>query len=550
MINVSSKYKNKVYTQDSARHFKGEVLFEFLDISAYRDATLNGLTDDDEAPISRINQLIDKRRVMSHKYATFEKDYFKLDGSFVIPPRVDEGDSKIGWWSRDLCNSDGTFTTPVGFAVVFAEGHSSAGLTLSFGELTNEYATDFVIQVFDNNHTPIVVKHVVDNKNTTYVLEDGLDNYYLIVVEILKWSHPFRRAKVTAIDFGIILTFRDRDLISFTVTEEINVAGDSLPANELRFTVDNSDKRYNILNPEGHYRFLMERQEVWATLSLEVEPNNYEAINMGKFYLKEWRSDEGALTTTFTAFSIFDILEDIMYIGYGTTNLYDLAVDVLTKAGVTEFIIDERLREIATNGFYELIDSRKALYFIGMAGKAIVKQNRDGIVEIQQFRTLDANTKYVLYAGPDVYASASTYPVVDHGYDMKNITFKNVYAEPQIKLDQPVGAVMMVVQNFETGIKTTYTLRDPKVKNGITVKHENPLIISESHALDIAQWIMRERSLRALYEIKWRQNPALECGDIVLVEDSFGAKKQSRIIKQTFEYASYLSGRTETRGGV
>lgn len=550
MIDVSLKYKNKIYTQNSARHFKGEVRFELLDIDAYRDATLNRLTDDDEAPISRINQLIDKRRVMSHKYATFEKDYFKLDGSFVIPPKVDESDSKVGWWSRDLSAADRTFQVPVGFVVVFTESHNSAGLTISFSELTNEYATDFVVQVFDNNHTPIVVKHVVGNESPTYVLEDNLDNYYLIVVEILKWSHPFRRAKVTAIDFGVIKTFKDSDLISFSVIEEINVTGDSLPANELRFTVDNSDRRYNILNPEGHYRFLMERQEVWATLSLEVEPNNYETINMGKFYLKEWKSDEGALTTTFTAFDIFDILEDIMYIGNGATNLYDLAVDVLTKAGVTEFIIDEKLREIATNGFYELIDSRKALYFIGMAGKAIVKQNRDGIVEIQQFRTLDANTKYVLYTGTGVYASDSTYPVVDPGYDMKNITFKNVYDEPQIKLDQQVGAVMMIVQNFETGIKTTYTLKDTKVRNGVTVKHENPLIISESHALDIAKWIMRERSLRALYEINWRQNPALECGDIVLIEDSFGAKKQSRILKQTFEYASYLSGRTETRGGV
>jgi hypothetical protein len=110
--------------------------------------------------------------------------------------------------------------------------------------------------------------------------------------------------------------------------------------------------------------------------------------------------------------------------------------------------------------------------------------------------------------------------------------------------------VMMVVQNFETGVKTTYTLKDTKVRNGVTVKHENPLIISESHALDIAKWILRERALRALYEVNWRQNPALECGDIVLIEDSYGAKKQSRILKQTFEYASYLSGRTETRGGI
>jgi hypothetical protein len=42
----------------------------------------------------------------------------------------------------------------------------------------------------------------------------------------------------------------------------------------------------------------------------------------------------------------------------------------------------------------------------------------------------------------------------------------------------------------------------------------------------------------------------LECGDIVLIEDSFDMKKQSRITKQEFYFAGYLSGKTESKGGV
>lgn len=549
MLEVSAKYKNKIYTQDSARHFKGEVLFELLDVNAYEDAAVSPTTGT-EASFSRTDQVVDKRRVASHKYASFEKDFLRLDGSFVLPPKPDQGEFKIGWWSTELSREDRTFPDMEGITILFSEPHNSAGLTISFSERTNEYATDFLVCVFDEYGGELAYHTVRGNKEATYVLEDNFDGFSAIMIIVDEWSHPGRRAKITAVDFGLMQTFSNEDLVNFTVTEEINVVGESLPVNALRFTVDNSDKIYNILNPEGHYRFLMERQEVWATLSLEVEPGNFESVNMGKFYLKEWKSDEGALTTTFTAFGIFDILEGVMYEGYGETNLYDLAVDVLTNAGIYEFIIDEELKEITTHGFYELIDSRKALYYIGMAGKAIVKENRDGIVEVQQFRTLDSGTKYILFTGNDVYTGGSTYPAVNQGYDMKNITFKNVYGEPQIKLDQLVGTVMMVVQNFETGTKTTYTLRDTSVRNGVTVKHENPLIVTEERALDIAQWIMAERSLRALYEINWRQNPALECGDQVLVEDSYNAKKQSRITKQIFDFASTLSGRTETRGGV
>ena len=47
---------------------------------------------------------------MSHKYATFERDYFRLDGTFYIPPKENEGDSELGWWSDVISDSEGLFS--------------------------------------------------------------------------------------------------------------------------------------------------------------------------------------------------------------------------------------------------------------------------------------------------------------------------------------------------------------------------------------------------------------------------------------------------------
>ena len=106
----------------------------------------------------------------------------------------------------------------------------------------------------------------------------------------------------------------------------------------------------------------------------------------------------------------------------------------------------------------------------------------------------------------------------------------------------------MVVNNGEE--KQEVTFYNEGIKEGSSFKVDNPLINSIEHAEDVAKWIIEEYNLRAVYSINWRQNPCLECGDIVLVEDSYDAKKLSRITKQEFEYAGYLSGKTESKGGV
>jgi len=542
LLKVSRQFKEAVYAP--TRKVKARVSFEILDNEAYHD---NTPTATSEAPISRKYQLTNKIRNMSHKYATFERDYFKLDGSFYIPPKPGEGDSELGWWSGDICDEEGIFNPYQVLEFNFTEEHNSMGLTITFDTMAKEYAIDFDIEVYRLDGTLIHVENVVGNNKPTYVLVHGLDNYGKIVITIKKWAKPYRRARITEVDFGVIKDYEDDKLIKLNIIEEMNIISDKIPSNEIRFTIDNSNKEFNILNPEGFYRFLKERQEVKASIGVEVSENEFEFVPMGKFYLTDWQSDEGALTTTFIARDIFELLENKEYTSIINTNLYDLVEDIMIKAGVKDYYIDKKLKDIPTSGFKEKLNCRRALQYVGIAGKAAIYQDRYGVVRVEQFQTLDESTSYIYFAGPDMY-TGMIYPMADEGYDMKNITFDNVYKEPQIKLDKLLYSLIMVINNGEE--KQEVTFYNQGIKDGVSFKIDNPLINTVEHAREVAEWIIEEYNLRAIYNIDWRQNPALECGDIILVEDSFKAKKQSRIIKQEFEYAGYLSGKTETKGGV
>ena len=107
MVYVSNLYKEKIYEPE--RTIQAKVSFELLDVLAYDDASF---TVSDEAPISRLTQAINKIRDMSHRYATFERDYFLLDGTSYIPPQENQGDSELGWWSNVISDGTGTFAIP------------------------------------------------------------------------------------------------------------------------------------------------------------------------------------------------------------------------------------------------------------------------------------------------------------------------------------------------------------------------------------------------------------------------------------------------------
>lgn len=521
MQQVSNEYKQAIYAPE--RQTKGRVTFDISDVTARGD--VNNISTTTEAIISNKQQLINQKREQSINIATWERDRFKLDGSFSFADDDIANNGELGFVSNNLCNENGIFQLEPTFTFTFVNTHSSMGITLTFDVFNDEYATEFIINAYDSLNNLILSKHVIDNDSVQIAPIGQFYLYKKIEVIIKKWSKPFRRCRVVEVDFGIVKVYTDKNLIKMSLIEDMDVITKNLAASEFKFTVENSKKDFNILNPDGFHKFLQERQVVTPEIGVVIGATA-EYIQLGKYYLMDWVSDEGTLTSTFTARNIIDLMASYDYenlVAKSGYNLYKMAVDIFNICGVTNYEIDPALQSISTNGLVKKNNCRNILQLIAIAGMCNVYVTREDKIIIKQ--------------SPLVLGNA-----------VDTISFHDVYNEPKIELEKIVKSVTV---SYYSNIDTfsTYTKQDIEVKEGENLKVDNNTLINTlEQATNVANWILRQLKYRAKYSINWRQNPAHELNDVVIVEDTYSLNKKAMITKIDMTYQGYLEGKTEARG--
>ena len=523
MQNVSNEYKEAVYA--STRTTKGRVTFDISDVTARGD--VGDISSTAESAISDKQQLINRKREQSLNLATFEPNRFKLDGSFVFPDDSNVNNGELGFVSDNLSEANGDFILYPTLTFTFGEAHSSMGITVTFDVLNNEYATNFTIDAYDGSNNLVLSKEIVNNEIDQVASIGQYFLYKKIEITIKKWSKPYRRSRVVEVDFGIVKIYTDKNLIKMSLVEEMDIIAKNLPSAEFKFTVGNANKDFNILNPDGFYKFLQQRQNVVPEIGV-VTGLTTEYVQLGNYYLMDWTSDEGSLTATFTARNIIDIMSSNDYenlVAKSGYSLYDMAVDIFNICGVANYEIDVSLQSIMTNGLVKKTNCRNVLQFISIAGMCNIY--------------LDRGDKLILKQNPLLMNDA-----------VDTISLHDMPKEPQIKLDKVVkSATVYYYSNLDTQL--LYTESNVEVNDGDNLKLENNTLINTlTQAANVAKWILKQMNYRAIYTANWRQNPAHEINDVVIVEDSYSQNKKAILTKIELTYQGYLEGKTEARGLV
>lgn len=518
MQNVSNEYKESVYAP--IRTTKGRVTFDISDVTARGDVSAISTTT--ESIISNKAQLINKKREQSLNMATWEPNRFKLDGSFVFADDTMANNGELGFVSDNLCNEDGIFELEPTLIVTFGGPHSSMGITLTFDIFNEEYAKEFIINAYDGSNNLILSKHVVDNDTVQIAPLGQFYLYKKIEVIIKKWSKPYRRARVVEVDFGIVKIYTDNNLIKMDLVDEMDIITKTLPSSEFKFTADNANRDFNILNPDGFHKFLQQRQNVVPEIGVLVGTTT-EYIQLGNYYLMEWSSDEGSLTATFTARNIIDLMSSFDYenlVAKTSYSLYQMAVDIFNMCGVVNYEIDPALQNIQTKGLVKKTNCRNVLQMIAVAGMCNVFVTREDKLILKQ---------------------------LSFGSPVDTIDMDNMYNEPQIELDKVVKSVEVAYySDINTKLLTTINNTD----KGEALKVDNTLINTVGHANNVGNWILNQRNYRAIYTANWRGNPAHELSDIMIIEDSYNQNNKTIGTKIELTYQGYLEGKTEARGMV
>lgn len=540
MYPVTQDYENGIF--NVPRQILGRVTFDISPVNIEND--IPTVTTTSEFALSNAqSQLIDNIRIQSLYLITWEIGRTILDGRFTFPSDNAVERGQVGWVSAEITLPNTTFdlvpkttlypganvfpsaTTSQNITLQYSGSYTSAGVTITFDPLLNEYATKFDILAYNSSNAIVFQQNVVGNTLSQYILQSAITNFNRLEIKIYEWNLANRRARVAEIDPGVVLTYSGNELIRFNTTEEMDPLSSTIVIPEFEFTADNSSGVFDILNPTGIYSYLQLRQRIQAELGLVIDTSRTEWIPVGTYYLSEWKSDPGALTATFTGRSVLDLLDNSTFVQttpQTSYSLYDLIEDILLAADITQYQIDTGLQSVATNGLSESVGCRQALQLAAMAGRSNVFVTRDNKVSVR------------------IYNPTQT--------TVKGITFEDMFEEAEIELGKPVYSSQVY---YYTSIGTeagSYTKTEAaNAKGEVLTLQNNYFINTVSQAQAVAEWLYAVRNNSKVFTVDYRGNQALELNDRFTVENRYDQTQEVVMIKNELTYEGYLVGRIEGR---
>lgn len=464
-----------------------EIEYNITEPGVQADAVSSGSP---EETFSAAENVVKELLVEEPKYAMLEHNQWLLDGTHVPLPAIVPDAS--GFVSSNLSGEDGTFAEVPTLTITFSEVHYGTlpGLTITWSKTYNEWAEAFRVTAY-NGDAMVARFEVADNRKAISMATSPIQNYNKIVIEILKWCLPYRRARLSECLIGIKQIYTKDDLMGFEHDQSADLLSAELPKNAIVFKLDNSDSRWNPDNPTGAEKYLIEKQLLTVKYGFHVD-DGIEWIRAGTFYMSEWKTPSNGMEASFTARDILEFCGD-SYAGTRTGTALDIVKAALEQSGIdaNTYVLDEAALSAVNTSFEDDYTCAEVLQMCANAACCCLWQCRDGFLHIEP-RGVEL-TDYVIGQLSD--------------------GVNNSYAHPEFELTKELRSVdvnkgMGVATNSITG-------------NVQTV--DNPLIVDADVATAVAEWCRDCLKNRKIISGEFRADPRMDALDTVTVVSKYGS---------------------------
>ena len=427
------------------------------------------------------------------KYAMLEHKQWLLDGTYIPLPAVVP--DSIGFVSSNLSNADGTFTAIPTITIRFGEAHFGTlpGLTLTWSKTYEEWAEAFRVTVYLDDAV-VTQFEVTGNREVITKAWHSIGGYNKIVIEILKWCLPYRRARLMECLIGIKQIYTKNDLMGYEHEQSVELLSGELPKNAIVFKLDNSTSKWNPDNPSGAEKYLIEKQTLNVKYGFLID-GAVEWIKAGTFYMSEWQTPANGMEASFTARDILEFCGEV-YAGPRSGTLLSIVQAALAQSEIAEdtVVLDEATLSAVNTDFTEDTSEYTCAEILQMcanAARCCLWQCRDGILHMEP-----------------VGVELSDY-VIGQLADGVN----NSYQHPEFNLTKELKAV-----NVNQGLGMAVNSATGNVQ---TV--DNPLIVDAATANAVAEWCRGCLKNRKIVSGEFRADPRLDALDTVTVVSKYGS---------------------------
>lgn len=338
------------------------------------DAQNNAVLDDD----TELTYYSDGKKpfdgyTVSKVYATAEQNFSKVDGSMYFLPKEADG---YNLYNNGIVTKNILGAVYISFNGLI--GLDIKGLTIDFGEC---YPTQFTIQSDSGTKS-------YENDEQLFTTEDAFDGSSYFIITPITMLGGQDRMRIYQMIFGIANTFSNDKVINCSLKDYVSPISETIPSMDVSLTIDNQDLYYSPDNPESAIAYMEIGQEVKVSFGYDVTGNgDVEWLPETTTFLNTWSADD--VQAKFTATDRFYQLTDTYYKGLyrpdGIT-LYDLALDVLNDAGITderEYYIDPYLKRIKVYNPLPPVKHSEALQIIANAGRCALYEDRANKIHLK-----------------------------------------------------------------------------------------------------------------------------------------------------------------------
>ena len=456
MIAISDDFKNAIKNKN--REVKGyaEVLYSHEDIEGSLDS--EGIGTDEAIIVSSENEVLNGNRVVTN-YASLEENYFKLDGSFILPsdPLLLEN-TNTGYISDNIA---GNYMNKK-IRINNITNNNVKNMTIYFKDNIPSTVKIEIYYIIDNE-TNKMTKSISENLNNIVHFEfDEISSISYIDISFDNFRYTNRRIRISKIEFGMTNVYKDNELISFTTIEQISEFNVETPIDECDLIIDNYDNKFDIMNPTGMIRYLNENVQVTPYIGIMTEHNGIEYVPMGIYYLQNYTNNSDK-TTTFHCEKNFKKLSTSSgifrtYVSeYYNTNPRKYFETLCDNYGIENYTFDVvTMNNIINDMYFPLSSKLEQLNNFAIFTNSVIRNGRNNDVIIENIGTSLEDT----------------------------LTLNEMKTIPEYNVKNILKSVIMNITDFNRKDSAGETL----FNGAINVNEENPFILKYDKPL----LIMRE----------------------------------------------------------
>ncbi|MFQ9515342.1 MAG: hypothetical protein ACLRZ9_05900 [Eubacterium sp.] len=504
------------------------------------------------------------------KIASLEWNFWVLDGSYEVPT---ESTKFNGYISDAICDERRVFSEPPQITISSSQKVLKDYATLKFAYGLSEYATDCTIQS--------------NNEQSVYVMEEYDDPYIHISIpgdesgsftlSIIKWSMPYRRARISEFLVGLRIFFDKSNLSKFTHQRTTDMVCAELPQNDCNFSVLDIDCDWDVDNKYAKYANMVNSNTIFALYYGYKLESGWDYKQVDVFYLESLDRPQNGIEANFKLESninrktqtFFDTATDND--NYNWTSYDKLIQFIAQKSGTTisrtggnfassvkDKLCKDYIRPTQKLEYYKR-PMKEWLQLVAAVINTFILRNPDGTFTLKGL----VNTT----------GAITNKTVID------NISLDLCFSYPEIERISEIGKIvlaMLTIPEYRTSTSIDSNWSDPNVGTGTTVIYppsrqtkiygngveqtaENKIIAlgpNPSSSLETPPMFTISDGLHTSYmnylytfisgarkiKVNCIVNPAWQVGDLISMELKNGTYANGYIIDIDVEYSGLIKG--------